>query len=581
MPPDSQLLAIERVENPKLWSLYEAHLAEVSDGFPGQPEMWLWHGADDIGQIVDDGFKTAFSNRTFNVYGVGHYFAVDPRMANHFLRGSRDAPKKSRKILLCRVAVGVCKTREPIQLHVEHCQTKHMGCKFWACREMRAELLRRAENQQAPSGAHSCTSKNQVEVVVFENHHAYPAYIVEYTCESLSRFDPYKKLKELASFDPRADRSTWTVLFKSRRALILGGIGFSQDMDYADAFTDYAQEGLPEIIWEQRRCNPPEVIGILEDFNFVLVCDMYVDLPRKLWSPKLDQALRAFVLKGGFLAFLGGEPFAKRRMFQDIFGISWRFAGEIGARCVKSSRAALPPSAPRVLDGMKLMPWTNVPERERVYVLETETSETCGVTRAEQGLGSIVNLGGMRHEEEGVASWWDALLCLLQEHAPKAEIPFALDLAWSKGVQDVEDDDAQVIRMEAVIDDAFDAVFEGSEEKLRGMLRHINPNITAEHGFSLLMMAAQTSKVNIMRLLLDARADVNKTDDDNGWTALHYMAESPTTSKEAWDFLVAAGANPHMESRFGDSPLQLAADNFRLQRQLGLPRQPYGYPFPF
>ena len=154
MPPDSRLLAIERVENPKLWSLYESHLGGVSDGFPGEPEMWLWHGADNIGQIVDDGFKTAFSNRTFNMYGVGHYFAVDPRMANHFLRGSRDAPNKSRKMLLCRVAVGVCKTREPIQLHVEHCQTKHMGCKFWACREMRAELLRRAENQQAPLGAH-------------------------------------------------------------------------------------------------------------------------------------------------------------------------------------------------------------------------------------------------------------------------------------------------------------------------------------------------------------------------------------------------------------------------------------------
>ena len=58
--------------------------------------------------------------------------------------------------------------------------------------------------------------------------------------------------------------------------------------------------------------------------------------------------------------------------------------------------------------------------------------------------------------------------------------------------------------MEGVIDDAFDAVFEGSEEKLRGMLRHINPNMTAEHGFSLLMMAAQTAEVSIMKLLLDA-----------------------------------------------------------------------------
>ena len=201
------------------------------------------------------------------------------------------------------------------------------------------------------------------------------------------------------------------------------------------------------------------VIGILEDFNFVLVCDMYIDLPRKLWSPKLDQALHAFVLKGGFLAFLGGEPFAKHRIFQEIFGLSWRFAGEVGGSCVKSARASLPRSAPELLDGMKLMPLTSAPEQERIYVMETERdwdsaseasettveSETCGVARAQQGLGSIVNLGEMRYEEEGVASWWDALLCILQEHAPKAEIPFALDLALSKGVQDVEDDDDQVI----------------------------------------------------------------------------------------------------------------------------------------
>eukprot|EP00435_Cladocopium_sp_Y103_P050148 s696_g15.t1 len=93
MPPDSQLQIIERVENPKLWSLYEAHLEAVKDGFPGEPEMWLWHGADDIGQITGDGFKTAYSNRTFNMYGVGHYFAVDPRMANHFVRSGRDAPE--------------------------------------------------------------------------------------------------------------------------------------------------------------------------------------------------------------------------------------------------------------------------------------------------------------------------------------------------------------------------------------------------------------------------------------------------------------------------------------------------------
>lgn len=588
MPPDSQLQIIERVENPKLWSLYEAHLEAVKDGFPGEPEMWLWHGADDIGQITGDGFKTAYSNRTFNMYGVGHYFAVDPRMANHFVRSGRDAPEKARKIILCRVAAGVCKTREPIQTHVDNCKTKHMGCKFWACRELRAKLLRMPENQQAPAGSHSCTSKNNVEVIVFENHHAYPAYVVEYTSPSLSDFDPYKKMKELASFDPRADRATWTIQVKSKRALVLGGLGFCGDMAYAETLTAYAKEAFPEMVWEQRSCNPPEVCSVLQNFDVVLVCDIYIDLPRKLWSPKMDQALREFVLKGGFLAFLGGEPLAKDRIFKDIFGLSWTFAGETGSDCVKSSMVdrLCMAGAPDKLERMKLMPLENVPKEERIYILETDVeseesdddmpteSDLCGVTRAEHGFGAIVNLGEMRYHPDfypkGLKfSWWDALLCLVQGHGPKPALDEALEVAFSQGLQNIKDDDAEVIRIEALIDDAFDAVLEANEEKLGSMLRHINPNLADERGFTLLMMAAQTSKVNIMQLLLNARANINQTDKDNGWTALHYLTESPMATREAWDFLVEAGSDPRLESRFGDSPVQLARGNFRLQLARG------------
>ena len=83
------------------------------------------------------------------------------------------------------------------------------------------------------------------------------------------------------------------------------------------------------------------------------------------------------------------------------------------------------------------------------------------------------------------------------------------------------------------------------------------------------MMAAQASKVNIMQLLLNARANINQTDKDNDWTALHYLTESPMATREAWDFLVEAGSDPRLESRFGDSPLQLARGNFRLQLARG------------
>jgi len=84
--------------------------------------------------------------------------------------------------------------------------------------------------------------------------------------------------------------------------------------------------------------------------------------------------------------------------------------------------------------------------------------------------------------------------------------PLQLEVAFSQGLQNIKDDDAEVIRIEALIDDAFDAVLETNEEKLGSMLRHINPNLADERGFTLLMMAAQTSKVNIMQLLLNAWA---------------------------------------------------------------------------
>eukprot|EP00973_Karenia_brevis_P054501 7574203-Karenia_brevis.AAC.1 len=50
---------------------------------------------------------------------------------------------------------------------------------------MRARLLRKPENRRAPRGFHSCTSSKGIEVMVYENHHACPAYVFEYKCPSL------------------------------------------------------------------------------------------------------------------------------------------------------------------------------------------------------------------------------------------------------------------------------------------------------------------------------------------------------------------------------------------------------------
>ena len=190
MPDDRILQAVQRVENPKLWNLYKAHLDAVGEGFPGQPEMWLWHGADGSLQLAHDGFKTAYSNRTFNMYGVGHYFAVDPRMANHF-GCTRKVPNNS--VVPC---CGWCLQDEGAYSDARGAlPDAALGCKFWP------------ENRQAKASSHSCTSKNSVEVILFENHHAYPTYLLECTCPSLSDFNPYRNLKpaQTGAFNSKPD----------------------------------------------------------------------------------------------------------------------------------------------------------------------------------------------------------------------------------------------------------------------------------------------------------------------------------------------------------------------------------------
>ena len=62
---------------------------------------------------------------------------------------------------------------------------------------MRAANLRKTEHRQEPQGYDSCTSKYRSEVVVYSNHHAYPTYIFEHHCPSLSDFDSYTNIANL------------------------------------------------------------------------------------------------------------------------------------------------------------------------------------------------------------------------------------------------------------------------------------------------------------------------------------------------------------------------------------------------
>ena len=69
-----------------------------------------------------------------------------------------------------------------------------------------------------------------------------------------------------------------------------------------------------------------------------------------------------------FFKVVAGISFA----FEDVFGLSWTFAGETGCDCDKSFMRDLPcmADAPERLERMKLLPLSKVPPTERIYPLE-------------------------------------------------------------------------------------------------------------------------------------------------------------------------------------------------------------------
>ena len=52
MPPGTELLRIQRVENRNVWQKYKLHRVQAQNEFsatecdPTQVELWLWHGSD-------------------------------------------------------------------------------------------------------------------------------------------------------------------------------------------------------------------------------------------------------------------------------------------------------------------------------------------------------------------------------------------------------------------------------------------------------------------------------------------------------------------------------------------------------
>ena len=165
-------LSVKRVtrnEDEIKYGAYE-HLREgVARDNGGSPnEVWLFNGNDSIHDNLTNGFMTQYASQEFNKYGVGIYFAADPRLAMYFQRNTRGADMHVLKsVLLARVTLGKIDVRAAVP----------------------SSALTQPSSKIPTPGCHSNTSSENIEAIVYENHRAFPAYLIEYNAPAAA--DPY------------------------------------------------------------------------------------------------------------------------------------------------------------------------------------------------------------------------------------------------------------------------------------------------------------------------------------------------------------------------------------------------------
>jgi hypothetical protein len=95
---------------------FKAFLDKLKEQNGGDPnEVWLFNGNDSIQENIKHGFMTQYASQEFNAYGVGIYFAADPRLSMHFERKTRDRGMGvTKSILLARVTLGKMGVRAPV-----------------------------------------------------------------------------------------------------------------------------------------------------------------------------------------------------------------------------------------------------------------------------------------------------------------------------------------------------------------------------------------------------------------------------------------------------------------------------------
>ena len=167
--PNLVVKRVVRNDNEIQYRRYEAERNLIKAQNNGDPnEVWLFNGNDSIQENIKDGFMTQYASLDFNAYGVGIYFAADPRLSMFFERKTRDQGMGvTKSILLARVTLGKMGVRASVP----------------------PANLKKPESRLPTPGCHSNTSQANIEAIVYENHRAFPAYLIEY--ESPPAGDPY------------------------------------------------------------------------------------------------------------------------------------------------------------------------------------------------------------------------------------------------------------------------------------------------------------------------------------------------------------------------------------------------------
>lgn len=168
--PNLVVKRVVRNDNQAQYRIYKAEREWIKEQNGGDPnEVWLFNGNDSIQENIKNGFMTQYASQDYNAYGVGIYFAADPRLSMYFERKTRERGMGvTKSILLARVTLGKMGVRDA------------MGP---------SSDLKKPEWKLPTPGCHSNTSQANIEAVVYENHRAFPAYLIEY--ESPPARDPY------------------------------------------------------------------------------------------------------------------------------------------------------------------------------------------------------------------------------------------------------------------------------------------------------------------------------------------------------------------------------------------------------